>query len=152
MRKKPKSKKERQLNLGLKESPKNFFLKIKLKISKFLIRFEIKEFLKSPLTWFVVIFSLSFIATQIYILINNIDTYPKQLPVWQNQTSSSERLANKEYLYVFPSMSAMVILLGVVFSNIFFHREKFLSKILLISVLLSIIGLTIAFLKLIPTV
>ena len=72
MGRKDKPKKEKQLDLGLKGSPKNLFYKLKSKLSNFLIRFELKEFLRNPFTWFVIIISLAFIAVQIYILINNI--------------------------------------------------------------------------------
>lgn len=150
MIKRQKVKKEKQLNLGLKESPKNFFLKIKTRISKIFIRFEIEEFLKSPLTWMTLIFSLCFIGTQIYILINNFDSYPSEIPLWKNQTVSVLRLAEKKNIYIFPAFSGFLLLIGMTLSNIFYHREKFLAKILLYSTLISILSLTIAFIKLTP--
>ena len=150
MQNKKKPKKEKQLNLGLKQSPKNIFYKFKLNLSEFLIRFEIKEFLRNPFTWLVTILSLSFIITQGYILYENISSYPIKLPIWQNQVSLSKRLVNKEFLYIFPSLSIFVLIIGIFLSNIYYHKEKFLSKILLFSILLSIISITFAFLKLIP--
>jgi len=150
MGRKDKPKKEKQLDLGLKGSPKNLFYKLKSKSSDFLIRFEVKEFLRNPFTWFVIIISLAFIAVQIYILINNISLYPKILPVWQNQISLTKRLSKRESLYAFPIISASILILGILSTNIYYHREKFLSKILLYTIILSITGLTFAFLKLIP--
>lgn len=150
MAKKDKPKKEKQLDLGLKGSPKNLFFKFRSKLSRFLIRFEIKEFLRNPFTWFVIILSLSFIITQTYILVNNISSYPEKLPVWQNQISLSKRLSEKNSLYIFPVISSSILLLGILFSNIFYHREKFLSKILLLTIILSITGITFTFLKLVP--
>lgn len=149
MTKKEKKPREKQLDLGLKESPKNIFYKIRTKISRFLIRFEIKEFLKNPFTWLVIILSLGFIATQWYILKNNISGYPQNLPIWQNQAISEKKIAGKEYLYTFPIVSASILFLGSLFSNIFYYKEKYLSKILLFSVLLAITGVTFAFLKLV---
>jgi hypothetical protein len=150
MKKKQKVKKEKQLNLGLKESPGNFFLKIKGRITKTFIRFEIKEFLKSPLTWLTVIISLCLIGTQIYTLVNNFDFYPSEIPIWKNQTSSALKLAEKDIIIIFPSFSAFLLILGTTLSNIFYHREKFLSKVLLYSTLMSILSLTISFIKLTP--
>jgi len=150
MVKEDKSKKEKQLDLGLKESPKNLFYKFRSKLSNFLIRFEIKKFLRNPFTWFIIILSLSFITTQVYVLTNNISSYPKDLPIWQNQISLKKRLSEKEFLYIFPLVSGLILVVGVIFSNIYYHREKFLSKILLFTVILSVTGLTFAFLKLIP--
>lgn len=150
MAKKDKPKKEKQLDLGLKGSPKNLFYKFRSKLSNFLIRFEIKEFLRNPFTWFVIILSLSFITTQIYILVNNISSFPEKLPVWQNQISLSKRLSEKTSLYAFPTISSSILVLGIFLSNISYHKEKFLSKILLLSIALSITGLTFAFLKLVP--
>lgn len=149
MAKKQKPKKEKQLNLGLKESPKNFLYKIKSRTSKFFIRFEIKEFLKSPFTWFAIIISLGFIATQIYILINNISQYPEKIPIWQNQILLERKIERKDLLYIFPVISSSILLIGSITSNIFYHKEKYLSKILLFSVLLAITGTTFAFLKLV---
>ena len=150
MVKKEKPKKEKQLDLGLKQSPKNIFYKFKLRFTKFLIRFEIKEFLRSPFTWLVVILSLSFIITQGYVLFENISSYPSELPIWQNQVLLSRRLMEKNFLYIFPSISIFTLIIGIFLSNIYYHKEKFLSKILLFSVLLSVMSLTFAFLKLIP--
>lgn len=152
MAKKEKPKKEKQLDLGLKESPKNLLYKIKSRVSNLLIRFEIKEFLRNPFTWLVVILSLCFIGTQIYILINNLQSYPQELPIWQNQTSLDKRLEGKEYVYIFPIISGATLIIGSTLSNIFYHKEKFLSKILLFSILLSVTGLTVAFLKLVPSI
>jgi len=150
MAKKEKPKKEKQLDLGLKQSPKNLLYKFRKSFSNFLVRFEIKEYLRNPFTWFVIILSLSFIATQIYILVNELPSYPQELPLWQNQTSLGKRLANKNLLYSIPIICGSVLILGGILSNVFYHKEKFLSKMLLLSVLLSIIGLTFSFLKLIP--
>jgi hypothetical protein len=150
MSKKEKPKKEKQLDLGLKQSPKNFLYKIKRGLDAFLVKFEIKRFLRSPFTWFTIIISLSLIFFLFYILIQEISIYPKELPVWQNQTSLYKRLADKDSLYFFPVASSIVLLSGILFANFFYHKEKFLSKILLLTVLLSIIGLTLSFLKLIP--
>ena len=152
MVKKEKPKKEKQLDLGLKQSPKNILYKIRSKISDILIRFEIKEFLRNPFTWFVIILSLCLIGVQIYILLNNISSYPNEIPIWQNQTSLEKRLENKEFLYFFPSLSGFIIIFGSVLTNIFYHKEKFLSKMMLLSIILSIIGLTIAFLKLVSSI
>jgi len=150
MGRKDKSKKEKQLDLGLKGSPKNSFYKFKKNFLNFFIRFEIKEFLRNPFTWFVIILSLSFIITQTHILVTNISSYPTKLPVWQNQMSLRKRLTEKRFLYAFPIISSFILVLGIVFSNIYYHKEKFLSKILLFTVILSVTGLTLAFLKLIP--
>jgi hypothetical protein len=150
MAKKEKPKKEKQLDLGLKQSPKNLFYKFRQSFSNFLVRFEIKEYLRNPFTWFVITLSLSFIATQIYILINELPTYPQELPIWQNQTSLNKRLADKNLLFFIPILCGSVLLLGTILSNVFYHKEKFLSKILLLAVLLSVTGLTFSFLKLIP--
>lgn len=151
MVKKQKARKEKQLNLGLKESPKNFFFKIKSIFSNLLIRFEIKEIFRSPLIWAVLIISLCLTATQAYILTKNYNIYPDLIPIWKNQTLLADRLAEKEYLYIFPSLSVLILTAGMIFSNIFFYKEKFLSKLLSICILLSIIGLTISFLKLTPS-
>lgn len=152
MAKTKKPKKEKQLNLGLKQSPKNWLYKIKYKVSDTLIRFEIKEFLRNPFTWMVIILSICFTATQIYILVNHLSSYPNELPLWQNQTSLGKRLESREYLYILPIISSSILVLGSLLSNIFYHKEKFLSKMLLLSVLLSVSSLTIAFLKLVPSV
>jgi len=150
MSKKRKSKKEKQLDLGLKQSPKNLIYRFKRSFDRFLVKFEVKEFLRSPLTWLVITFSISFIALMLYKLFTNISSYPQELPIWQNQTSLQRRLESKELLYFYPTAGVFALIFGSVLSNIFYHKEKFLSKILLLSSLLSIVGLTFAFLKLIP--
>lgn len=150
MNKKETKEKEKQLDLGLKNAPQNIFYKYKDRYDIWIAGLETKKFIKDPLTWFVLILSLTLIFTQIY-NITEIERIPTEIPIFNYFLNYSKRLTSKEWIYTYPAMGTFVLLVGLFISNTYYHKEKLLSRTLLLIILLTNISLCIVFMKLLFT-
>lgn len=150
MKRNTEEKKEKQLDFGLKNPPQNIYYKYKDQYDLWLARLETHKFMKDILVWFVLICSISLIFTQIY-TIETLNRLPSQIPVFSYFFTLSMRLADSYWIYTYPAISTIVLLVGIYLSNRYFHKERELAKVLLITILLANISLAIIFMKLVYT-
>lgn len=143
MSKKKKIPKEEQLDLDIKEPLKNKFFKVKGRVDLAILQFEIKKFLKDPLLWAMIIIGMIFIAQQILLIYKDIDTLPKYLPVFKYFLSAQDKLALKEYIYIYPLISIVVFLVSLISTSKNYNRERNFTKLLMASTLLCIISQSI---------
>lgn len=148
MKKKEKEKKEKQLDFGLKNPPQNIYYKYKDQYEIWLSGLETHRFMKDLLMWFVLIMSVSLISTQIYTILN-LEILPSKIPVLNYFFSLHLRLVDSFWIYFFPSLSILVLFFGFLFANKYYHRERELSKLLLVAILLSTLSLSVIFFKLV---
>ena len=144
---KKKKEKEMQLDFGLKNTPKNIYFKYKDQYDIWLAGFETKKFVKDSFTWFTLIISLSFVVTEI-ITIDQEDAIPSKIPLLNYYINPARRLVSEEYIYLFPILGVIVIISSLIIAGKSYHRERDLSRILLLAMLLSNLSLCLIFLKL----
>lgn len=149
-RKETKERKEKQLDFGLKNPPQNIYYKYKDQYELWLSKVEIYKFINDTLVWFVLVMSISLIATQIY-TIQDIDILPTKIPVFNYFFTLALRLADSSWIYMYPAMSTITLIIGLIFANRYYHRERELSKTLLVTVLLTTLSLSVILLKLVYT-
>lgn len=149
-KKKEKKTKEPQLDLGLKDSPKNKYYKYKGKYSIWLAGLDTKKYLKDPLIWFFIIFSSVFIGAQVYSILN-FQNIPSKIPLFNYYIEFIPRLVNSQWIYVLPSIGLLCLVLGIIFSSYYYHKERALSKTLLLTTVLANLSLCVIFFKLIST-
>ncbi len=147
---KTEKKKEVQLDFGLKNPTKNIYYKYKDQYELWLSQLETYRFMKDLLMWFVVIMNISLITTQIY-TIQTLDRLPSRIPIFNYFSTLSYKLAPSSWIYIYPIMSMSILLIGIVFANRYYHKERELSKALLVSTLLAIFSLCMILLKLVYT-
>lgn len=142
-----KKKKEKQLQFGLKNTPQNVYYKYKKQYELWLAGLETKKYIKDPLTWLSIILSLSLIATQIY-LIETKGKIPNKVAVLGYFLNPSERLMSSEYIYLFPLICIVILILTIALSNKYYHKERDLSKVIIVVTLLANLSICLIFLKL----
>ena len=145
--KKEKEKKEKQLQFGLKSTPKNIYFKYKDQYELWLAGLETKKFIKDPLTWFTIILSSTFLFTQMY-MIESATEIPSKIPVFNYFLNPSKRLVSNEYIYLFPISILFILIISISLSNSYYHKERELSKTILIVMLLVNLSLCLIFLNL----
>ena len=150
MEKNKKEEKEKQLDFGLKNPPQNIYYKYKDQYELWLSKLETRKFTQDILTWFVLIISSSLIFTQIY-SIESLESLPTRIPVFNYFFTLSMRLVNSNWIYIYPGIGILLLLTGTYYANRYYHREKELSKVLLIAVLLANLSLSVIFMKLLYT-
>ncbi|NMC09177.1 hypothetical protein GYA44_02510 [Candidatus Microgenomates bacterium] len=148
-RKQQKEEKIEQLGLGIKEPFKNKFFNIKRKFDFFLLKFEVKKFLKDPLVWCVVVISIVMILTQLYLLKENYYDLPTYLPIFKTFVTLTSKLVSKEYILAYPVISASVLLLGMIVVSNYYNREKSLTKMILFAIFFTCIAQSIILIDLI---
>jgi hypothetical protein len=145
-------KEEKQLDLGIKEPFKNRFYKLKGKTDKAVQRLEVRRYLQDPLTWGVIIISLFLIATQGYLIYTNWDKFPTLIPIFKYQLLNAQKLADSEYVLIYPALSLMALIFTIIVTGKFYSREKYLVKFLLVSTFLSSFSLTVILIDLIKNI
>ena len=148
-KKTPKPVKEKQLDLGLKQSPLNNIVKHKENLERFKAKWDIRKYTKSSWVWFTIVISISLITTQIYTVIEHINLLPKKFPLYQFYVDNTERLVSSEMVYLVPAVSLILLIIGIIFSNKFYNKERNLSNTLLMVMLCSIIIITVSLIRLI---
>jgi hypothetical protein len=148
--KKPESE-EKQLDLGLKQSPFNNLFRFKRKVDNIKIRLNTRQYTKSVFMWFVLTISLSLIGSQVYLIQLNMSTLPSLVPILTILTDTSSRLLHKEYIYLLPATSILILISTIILSSRLFTKERDLSNTSLFVLLISILVITLALLRLINT-
>lgn len=138
-----------QLGLKIKEPFKNKFFKIKGKTDSLLIQLEVRKFLKDIFFWFVLVISLLMIAYQVYIIVVNLNSLPSLLPILRYNIAASAKLTSKIYLVIYPAISLVSLAAATFLTIRVYNREKFLTKLLLLSALLCCVSMTISLIQLI---
>ncbi|NLZ24270.1 hypothetical protein GX888_00775 [Candidatus Dojkabacteria bacterium] len=141
-----KKEKEAQLDFGLKDNPKNIYYKYKDQYELWLAGLETNRYFKDPLMWFTLILSSTLIFTQGYLLTKK--KIPTRISVFNYYVPLQKRLGNSYLIYLYPLLGLSVLLIGLFISRKYYHKERLLSKVLLISILLSNFSLCIISLRL----
>jgi membrane glycosyltransferase len=139
----------KQLNLKLKESPFNFLVKFKESIELSRAKWNIKRYTKSTWVWFTIVISISLIVTQLYTIQEEFSNLPKKFPLFQIYVDSNKTLTETVYIYLIPAISVFIIVIGIIFSNKYYNKERELANTLLLSMFLSVLVITIALIRLI---
>jgi glucan phosphoethanolaminetransferase (alkaline phosphatase superfamily) len=128
---------EKQLNLGIKDPFKNKIFKIKGKTDVMLLQFEVKKFLKDSFFWFVIVSDAIMLAQQGFWLHNNIQKFPSLTPILNYNLSAENRVTDRYFLYIFPIISLISIIIGVIVTAKYYNKEKMLTKFILLCTLLA---------------
>lgn len=142
-------KKDEQLNLKLKESPFNDLVKYKERFELFRVKWDIRKYTKSSWVWFTIVLSLSLIATQFYTVLENYELLPKKIPIFQIYVNSEDTLAPSSLIYLAPTLSFLIVIVGIVVSNRYYNKERDLSNTLLWVMFLANLIITIALIRII---
>jgi hypothetical protein len=145
-----KEKKEKQLDFNLKNPPQNIYYKYKDQYEMWLAGMETRRFVKDVLTWFVIILSISLISTEIY-MIFNLESLPSQIPVFNYFFTLSRRLVSNQWIYLYPAIGTILLILGIIIAKKYYHNERELARTLLIATFLANVTLCLIFLKLVYT-
>ncbi len=137
---KPKEEQVKQLDLGIKDPFKNKIYKIKGKTDNLLLQFEVRKFFKDPFFWFVIVLSFTMLAQQIYWVTTHFTQFPTLTPILNYNLSAGARLLQKEFLYIFPSISLFSIIVSTLITSNYYNKEKMLSKLVLLCCLLTCVS------------
>lgn len=138
----------KQLDFGIKDPLKNKFFKIKSKTNILLLQFEVKKFLKDAFFWFVGIFNIAMLLQQGLWLYNNIHKFPTLTPILNYNLASENRLVDKHFLYIFPVISLISIIIGIIITMKYYNKEKLLTRFILLCTLLTCISGTVMLIQL----
>jgi len=128
---------EKQLDLGIKDPFKNKIYKIKGKTDAMVLQFEVKKFLKDSFFWFVIVLNTILLIQQGLWLHNNIDKFPSLTPILNYNLSAENRVTEKYFLYIFPIISLLSIIIGTIVTMKYYNKEKMLTKFILLCTLLA---------------
>lgn len=138
-----------QLDLKLKESRLNSIAKYKERFELFRAKWDIRRYTKSTWVWLTIILSVSAIVTQLHTIQDSINTLPNMIPLLQVYVDSNQTLVSTNYIYLAPIISALIVILGIIFSNKYYNKERELSNTLLWTMFLGNLIITIALIRLI---
>jgi hypothetical protein len=138
-----------QLDLNLKESPLNSIAKYKERFGLMRAKWDIRKYTKSSWVWFTIVISISLIITQVVTILENINILPNKIPILKIYIEANSTLASTEYIYLLPSLSFLILFIGILFSNRYYNKERDLSNTLLWTVLLSNLIMTVSLIRLI---
>lgn len=141
--------KEKQLDLGIKEPFKNRLFKIKRFVDFAILKFEVRKFLKDPVVWATLVVTIVLITQQIYLISTNLAQLPVYVPVYRYFISIPKKLAVKDYIILFPTISVVGLLLSFLFTSRYYNSERALTKILLFTSLLCTVSQTLILIDLI---
>lgn len=133
----PKPKEEKQLDLGMKDPFKNKILKIKGKTDVMLLQFEVKKFFKDSFFWFIIVSDTVMLAQQGFWLYNNIQRFPSLTAILNYNLTPENRIVSKHFLYIFPIITLLSIIIGTIVTIKYYNKEKMLTKFILLCTLLA---------------
>jgi hypothetical protein len=139
----PQTKEEKQLDLGIKDPFKNKILKIKGKTDVMLLQFEVKKFFKDSFFWFVIVSDTVMLLQQGLWLHNNIEKFPSLTPILNYNLASENRITSRDFLYIFPIVTLLSLIIGVVVTTKYYNKEKMLTKFILLCTLLAAVSASI---------
>jgi len=131
---------EKQLDLGIKDPFKNKIYKIKGKTDTMILQFEVKKFLKDNFFWFIIVTNTVMLAQQGLWLHSNIQRFPSLTPILNYNLSPENRIASKYFLYIFPIITLLSIIISVIVTTKYYNKEKMLTKFILLCTLLTSIS------------
>ncbi|MCK9574142.1 MAG: hypothetical protein M0R20_07115 [Candidatus Omnitrophica bacterium] len=131
---------EKQLDLGIKDPLKNKILKLKGKTDFVLLQLEVKKFLKDAFFWFVIVSNTAMLIQQGFWLYNNFTKFPSLTPILNYNLEAENRIADKNFLYIFPLITFLSIIIGVIVTIKYYNKEKMLTKFILLCTLLASIA------------
>ena len=142
---KPHTKEEipKQLDLGIKDPFKNKILKVKSKTDAKILEFEVRKFLKDLFFWFVLTFNSVMLVQQGILVYQKSNLLPALVPILTYNLASKDKLISRDFLYIFPIVSFLSIITGIVVAMRFYNREKILTQLILLCTLLVCITNTI---------
>lgn len=140
--------KEKQLDLGLKSPFSNKVFEVKGKIGKAFAYLEVMKFMKDPVNWFFITLALFLIFMQSYFIFKTQGLLPNQLPLFPYFTNLEKKLSDSFFIYSLPIVSLLISFAGIKISYNYFHKERVMSGLLLLSTLLAVILITMLTLKL----
>lgn len=138
-----------QLDLGIKEPLKNKFFKIKGRIDLAILRFEVRKFLKDPLVWASLVISIILIVQQIYLISTHYSALPVYIPVYRYFISIPRKLVERDYIIIFPIISAVALIFSFGFTSRYYNSERFLTKFLLFGLILCNLSQTVILIDLV---
>lgn len=139
---------EKQLDLGIKDPFKNKIYKIKGKTDAMVLQFEVKKFLKDSFFWFVIVSNTILLIQQGLWLYNNIERFPSLTPILNYNLSAENRVTEKYFLYMFPIISLLSIIIGIIVTMKYYNKEKMLTKFILLCTLLASVSGSIILIQL----
>lgn len=139
---------EKQLDLGMKDPFKNKILKIKGKTDTMLLQFEVKKFLKDAFYWFIIVSNSVLLIQQGLWLHENIGKFPSLTPVLNYNLDAELRVTNKYFLYIFPMITLIGIIIGIIVTVKYYNKEKMLTKFILLCTLLASVSGSIMLIQL----
>lgn len=118
---------EKQFEIGLKQPRKNLFYSWKSSLSLKLKYLETKGYIRNPIPWFLGFISIALIAVQIYWIYISFNSLPSYLPTLLYYRDLSMRITPKIYIYMYPTISSLLLIPTIYFSYRFFYTRKILS-------------------------
>lgn len=141
-------KKEEQLKLGLRQSPLNYFYKLRDKLYLRFKAFEAKRYFRDPAIWFFISLSITGILVQATLIQTFYSTLPRLVPLLQLYIPLEQRLITKQYLVALPIGSILVAFIAVYLSSKLFSQNKQLSTLMFFYATISIAMTTFTLIKL----
>lgn len=135
-----KEEQEKQLDLGIKEPFGNKVAKVKGNIKKTFIQFEVRKFLKDPFLWATLSICAVLLTQQIILIRETFADLPILLPIFRYHISIPKKLVAKEFLFVFPFISATVLSASFFLTSTYYNKEKVLVKFLLFVSILCVLA------------
>ena len=148
-KKEQKEEKDAQLGLKIKEPLKNKFFKIKGKTDTYLTQLEVRRFLKDAFFWFVVVISITIVGYQIYLIVQSLYILPSLIPILRYNIQSSGQLIHKNFIIIYPILSSVALVTSVVLSSKSYNKDKVLTKLLLLTALLTSMALSVILIQLV---
>lgn len=140
-----------QFGLQLNEPFSNNLYAIKAILAKRVKIFENRLFIRNPGTWIFIGFTILLTAVQFYYLNKYLLELPRVIPVFKGYSELSLRLAGKEFLYLFPSVTIISIVLSLIAGYKNFNRRPYTIDFTLIVMFSCALILTLSLAKLIAS-
>jgi len=128
---------EKQLDLGIKDPFKNRIFRIKGKTDAMILQFEVRKFLKDSFFWFVIVVDTIMLVQQGLWLYSNISKFPSLTPILNYNLAAENRITDKHFLYIFPIITLLSIIIGTIVTIKYYNKEKMLTKFILLCTLLA---------------
>lgn len=146
-----KKEENKQLDLGIKEPFKNKLFKLKGKADTTFLQLEVRKFLKDPFFWFTVVFDLIITLQQGWLIYKFFNKLPTLIPVFRYYYVELDSLTNKLSILIFPILSLVISITGIIVSAINYNREKKLATFILLSTILATVACDVILIQLIST-
>ncbi len=135
------------MELGLRSPLANVLFNVKGRIAKLFLYFDAARYFKDALNWFYIVLTISLIAIQIYFSIKSYNQLPAEVPMLSYFNQLDKRLIYRQYIFALPLVSILMLFIAGRFSYKYFHKERALTRILLLILLLSTSLITMLSLK-----